>query len=165
MNPRILLLVLFGTMSCCLSGCLFVRHATNVVREKEQQHPTQFESKRAQDFFVAGVHDLQTHKSSMDVQVSAVPFLWWYSQTKELSDNAIYNDQISVCDANWDGVISMEEAVVYRANVAEKISAVEKAKATPPATTEPGTAPLPASSPSNPPPGLIHLSSQTSETP
>jgi hypothetical protein len=154
-------LSLCAALLCCSSGCLFVQHTTRVVRNKEPIHPAQFESERAQQFFVAGVHELQAHKKDFDVQVSAVPFLWWYSSTNELSDSAVYNDQISACDTNGDGIISMQEALAYRAIVAEQIRLAEKAKAdqhdSPPT---PGfTSQRP---PCDPPPALIHVATQTS---
>ena len=46
----------------------------------------------------------------------------------ELSDNAIYNDQISVCDSNGDSLVSTQEAVAYRSIVVAQISEAEKNK-------------------------------------
>ena len=95
MNRPATILSLCTAVLCFNSGCLFMRCNTCVVREKEKMRPVQFESERAQQFFVDGVHELQSHKQNSDVQVSAVPFLWLYATTKVMSDNAIYNDQIS----------------------------------------------------------------------
>ena len=162
MKRHTVILLLLGAMPCWLSGCLFVRHATRVVRDKEKQQPVQFESQRAQEFFVAGVHELQCHKQNLNVEVSAVPFLWWYSHSDELSDNAIYNDQISACDTNGDGVISMQEASTYRGNVTAQISAAEKSKSTDSKTSESVTESKSAASLEKPP-ALIDLSARSSK--
>ena len=118
--------LLAAALLCSTSGCLFVNHSTKVVRDKEPMQRVQFESEQAHQCFVAGVHDLQTRKQSYNFQVSAMPLLWWRSSANELSDNAIYNDQISVCDTNGDGVISTQEALTYRSIVAAQISEAAK---------------------------------------
>jgi hypothetical protein len=124
---RLTILSLCAASLCCVTGCLFVRHSTSMVRDKEPLLPIRFESDRAKQYFLSGVHDLQSHKEGSDIQICAVPFLWWYSSASELSDNAIYNDQISVCDSNGDGLITTDEAMAFRAKVTEQL-AVQKAK-------------------------------------
>ena len=96
-----------------------------IERDKEPLRPVQFESEQARQFFLGGVHDLQTHKQSSNVEASAVPFLWLNISDSTLSNNAIYNDQISACDTNGDGIISLQEAIVFRAIVAERVRARE----------------------------------------
>ena len=157
MNRHATILSLCAAAFCFNSGCLFVRQTTSVVREKENLRPVQFESEQARQYFEGGVHELQSHKQNFDQQVSAVPFLWLYSSNKELSDNAIYNDQISACDTNGDGVISMQEALEYRAKVAEQFRPAEKAKK----DEHDSSASKPAFTmqPSDKPPALIDLSS------
>jgi hypothetical protein len=151
---------------CCMPGCLFVNHSTKVVRDKEPMQRVAFESEQARQAFVAGVHDLQTRKQSYNFQVSAVPLLWWRSSANELSDNAIYNDQISVCDTNGDGVISTQEGITYRSVVAAQIHEVDQhrnqeshqASATV-TNIGPPTRPQPAPTP----PGLIRTATKASD--
>jgi hypothetical protein len=159
--------VLLGAaVFCCSSGCLFVHHSTRIVRDKEATRPVQFQSQQARQSFLAGVHELQAHKQSSGPNVTAVPFLWWYSSATELSDNAIYNDQISACDTNADGIISTEEALAYRAAVTEQIRSAERPKTEEHHATV--SVPLstgPPSAESSMPPGLIHTATRTSAGP
>jgi hypothetical protein len=146
------------------SGCLFVNHSTKVVRDKEPMHRVAFESPQAQQAFVAGVHDLQSHKQAYNFQVSAMPVLWWKSTANELSDNAIYNDQISVCDTDADGMISTQEAVTYRSVVTAQIAEREKNKLNESHVDSPTiTTNSPPRAPQTTPPGLIRTANRVSE--
>jgi hypothetical protein len=127
MARRILVLALLGLLTCGSSGCLFMRHSTRVVREKEKKQAVRFESPRAEEYFLGGVHELQAHKQNGHPEVTAIPFLMVYSRVDELSDNAIYNDQISACDTDGDGVISMQESLAYRARIADRFDHDETA--------------------------------------
>jgi hypothetical protein len=156
---------------CFASGCLFVHHTTRIVRDKEPVRPVRFESEQAKQFFLGGVHELQAHKDKSNMEITAVPFVCWNSSESALSDNAIYNDQISACDTNGDNLITLQEALVYRAVVAERVRAMEMKNSSSSSSTEtksdsPGTATsvdLGAhSSPDSSPPALIHLSTQSS---
>jgi hypothetical protein len=75
-------------------------------------------------------------------------------------DDAIHNDQISVCDTNSDNVVTLDEAQAFRQRVAEKIASLEKGKANGSKSeaaheaTVTSTAARQAAN--SPPPGLIH---------
>jgi hypothetical protein len=107
------------------SGCLFIRHATVPVREHEAVRPVQFESEQAKNVFEGGVTEMKAHKEETNAQVRAVPFLFWYSRVEVPSDNAVFNDQAQICDANGDNIITLEEAAAYRARIAEKAKVAE----------------------------------------
>jgi len=109
---------------CLCSGCLGVRHTTRVIRENEQPRPVRFESEQARNLFQAGVNQMKAHKETTNFQLS-FSLLGWRSQADVLSDNAVYNDEVLACDANGDGLITVQEAVAYRARVDEKIAALE----------------------------------------
>lgn len=111
-------------VSSC-TGCLFVRHSTNMIREGEKQHQVRFDSEQSRNLFEAGAADMKAHKESTNGNVFFIPFLLWNSRMEVLSDNAIYNDQALACDTNGDGVITLAEAEVYRAKVAEKVQLAE----------------------------------------
>ena len=115
-------LLVCAVLLCCSSGCLFVRHNTRVVREKEALRPIRFESDQARSVYEAGVHELQAHKDTSGGDVFAIPFLCWSSHVDQLSDNAIYNDQQSACDTNGDNMITLEEALAYRVKVTERMA-------------------------------------------
>jgi hypothetical protein len=145
------------------SGCLFVNHSTKVVRDKEPMQRVAFESPQAQQAFAAGVHDLQAHKQAYNFQVSAMPILWWKSTANELSDNAIYNDQVSVCDTNGDGMISTQEALTYRSVVTAQIAEREKNKLNDTQAPRAVTASSSPQPPQTTPPGLIRTANRVGE--
>jgi hypothetical protein len=160
---RHIISLLAVALLCSCSGCLYVNHSTRVIRDKEPVLPVQFESPQAQRIYSAGVHDLQSHKQPYNFQVSAMPLLWWRSTANELSDNAIYNDQISVCDTNGDNFITMEEAMAYRSIVVSQIRLAEKNKI---AESKADASAPPAEPPNQlrtPPPGVIRSATRTSE--
>ncbi len=110
------------------SGCLIVHNSTRVVRDNEPLRSVRFESEQARAAFEAGVNEMKAHKKKLQSVDLAVPFLCLVSRTSELSDNAVYNDEIVVCDANGDGYITEQEASAYGAQVAERIR-TDKARA------------------------------------
>jgi hypothetical protein len=122
-------LCLFAAVLCASSGCLFARHSTNVVREKETPRAVRFESDQARGLFEAQVAELKSHKEATNGKVFFVPFIVWYSRMDVLSDNAIYNDQALACDLNGDGLISVQEAFAYSEKMKEKAEQLAKQKA------------------------------------
>lgn len=161
---RCVVVLLSMAFLCCMPGCLFVNHSTKVVRDKEPLQRVAFESEQAQQAFVAGVHDLQTRKQNYNFQVSAVPLLWWRSTANELSDNAIYNDQVSVCDTNGDGIISTQEGLTYRSIVTAQIREADQHKfieSHPESTTATKAVPPGVSQPT--PPGLVRTATKSSD--
>ena len=101
-------------------GCLIVHSSNRVIREDEPLRPVRFESEQAKSTFEDGVSEARAHKKKYEACEFAVPFLCMFSRTSEVSDNAVYNDQIALCDANGDGVINEQEASAFRALVAER---------------------------------------------
>jgi len=107
------------------SGCLFTRHTTNVVRQNEALRPVRFESEQAQSVFEAGVAETKSRKEGSNPRLFAIPFVLWYSRVDAISDNAAHNDAAALCDANGDGLITLQEALAYSARFPQ-----EKAKVT-----------------------------------
>jgi hypothetical protein len=102
-------------------GCLIMHNSTRVIRESEPLRPVRFESEQARSVFEDGVSEARAHKKKYESCEFAVPFVCLLSRTSEVSDNAVYNDQVVFCDANGDGLITEQEAAAYRALVAERI--------------------------------------------
>jgi hypothetical protein len=159
MNRRWLKLSLCGILLSCTPGCLFVRQSTQVVREKEPIRSVQFESQQAKTLFEGGARQMQANKERSTPEVLAIPFLCLYAHSTELSDNAIYNDQAGICDANGDSFITFQEAAIYRAGVDEKVALAHKAKAGESGPKPDGVITM-AQKPPDPPPALIHISSR-----
>jgi hypothetical protein len=110
---------------------LFTRHTTNVVRKNEKPRAVAFESPQAKNIFDGKEIEVKNNPNPnfSNPHVVAVPFLLWWSSTDVVSDNAIRNDQLAVCDTNGDGVITLEEATVYAARIDEQIAKREAEKA------------------------------------
>lgn len=167
MNRRWLKFSLCAMLLGCTPGCLVVRQSTQVVREKEPMRSVQFESEQAKRLFETGVHRMQANKERSQPEVVVIPFLCFTVRMSELSDNAIYNDQAGICDANGDGFITLQEATTYHAGVDVKMALAQKAKAANPGSSESKpdgaiTVTQPQQKP-DPPPALIHISSRSSE--
>lgn len=118
------------SMVCCAvaiassSGCLFTRHTTTVVRKNEKPRAVTFESPQAKNIFDGKLVEARTNLNAnfSNPRVIAVPFLLWYSSSEVVSDNGIRNDQLAVCDANGDNVITLDEATIYAARIDEQIA-------------------------------------------
>ena len=121
-------LIPLGAMVLCCTGCLFVRHSTNVVRRDEKLKRIEYDSPEAESLFTSAVADKRADKSMGNPRVTAVPFLLWYSRTDELSDNAVFNDAVAACDVNGDRVISVDEARRFQARVQTEVAAREQKK-------------------------------------
>ena len=102
------------------SGCLVVHTSTRVLRENEAMRLVRFESEQARSVFESGVREMQAHKKNYHSDALAIPFLCLFARTTELLDNAVNNDQVTLCDADGDNVVTEQEAFAYRARVAEK---------------------------------------------
>lgn len=111
------------------SGCLITHHNTNVVRKWEKPKAAQFESAQAKNIFDSKVADVKANPTTSNPRLFAIPFLLWYSSTEVVSDNGIYNDQLAICDTNGDGMISVQESMVYGARVDAEIAKRQEEKA------------------------------------
>jgi hypothetical protein len=140
------------------SGCLITRHTTNVVRKNEKPRAMTFESPQAKNIFDSKLVEARANQnpSLTNPRVVAVPFLLWWSSTDVVSDNGIYNDQVALCDANGDGVITLDEATMYAARVDEQIAKREAERAKNNAQLTNGQPPAqnPNVAPASPPPSM-----------
>jgi hypothetical protein len=97
------------------SGCLIIRHTTNIVRKNEKPRAVQFESAQAKNVFDGKLADVKSRQSMSNPHVLAVPFLLLNSSAEVVSDNGMFNDQALLCDSNGDGIITLKEAQIYAA--------------------------------------------------
>jgi hypothetical protein len=122
-----------------------------VVRGNERWQPVRFESDEARAAFDARANDKSVRDESHRDNTFAVPFLLFYRRESVLSDAAWHNDQITACDTNGDGLITLEEALAYNPKYAGEITKVNASK---PAVNGPSSSPQPTSfqQPLNAPP-------------
>jgi hypothetical protein len=106
-------------------GCLIMRHSTNVIRKNEKPRIVKFESAQAKNVFDGKLAQAKSNKNNANPSVIAVPFLFCFSSTEIVSDNGIYNDQISICDTNGDDLITLEEATIYAAQAESHVATGE----------------------------------------
>jgi hypothetical protein len=107
-----LLLVAAVVLGLC-PGCLLTHHSVNVLRQDEPRRTVQFESDLARQAFGARAYDDKAREAQSKAKFVAIPFLLWYSRTDVKSENAYYNDQVAACDANADGLITLDEALAF----------------------------------------------------
>ena len=127
-HPRLIGSVLSAALVCVCSGCLITRHSTNVIRQDESRRQVQFESLAAQQAFSARAFDGEAREKAAKTNFFAIPFLLWWSKTNVLSEGAYYNDQVAACDADADGVISVQEALAYNPQSAVDVSTVAQSQ-------------------------------------
>jgi hypothetical protein len=102
--------------------------STHVMRENEQRRPIRFDSEEAEAAFNARATDKTARDEARRTGFFAVPFLLLYSREHVLSDAAWYNDQITACDANSDGLITFQEALAYNRKYVDEAAKVAAMK-------------------------------------
>lgn len=108
--PRLAALAVFVGALALLPGCITLFSKTEVVRSGESRRPVKFESQEAADKFHTGLKSLDRGAGGAYV---GVPFVTLYNKDSKLSEAAIWNDAVSRCDTDQDGVITLVEATVF----------------------------------------------------
>lgn len=103
-------LVCVVTIFAALPGCLTLYSKTEYVRCDEQRRPVQFETPQAADEFAQAVKNCDGHVGGT---YFGVPFITLFAKNQELSKNAIWNECVSKCDTNQDGLITCAEVTVF----------------------------------------------------
>ena len=96
------------------SGCLINHSHRTILRQTEPLYPVAFESaesKQIYEEFVEGWIEQEEEKSKSSL---AIPFLIGTEHCKVTAENAVRNDVAARFDANGDGLISLQEARVFR---------------------------------------------------
>ncbi|QEL20984.1 hypothetical protein [Limnoglobus roseus] len=108
--PRLPVAVaIFGSLTL-LPGCITLFSKTEVVRDGEARRPVKFECQEAADKFVAAAKSRDHEIGSTYV---GVPFVTLYNKDTKLSEVAAWNDAVSRCDTDQDGLITLVEAAVF----------------------------------------------------
>ena len=95
-------------------GCLINAEGERIVRRSEDRKAVEFESERGLIDFQQTVRRRNTRLSRYEGEGSfAVPFIIAVDQTRILSENAFYNDQVRAADVNADGTLSDAEVRAY----------------------------------------------------
>jgi len=98
-----------------LGGCLISHSQKRVIREGEVRQPIRFESEETALLFNEMATSDEARKSEGSSASFGIPFLVGLSRSSVPSHNAFYNDQVSKCDVNGDGLISDCEAEEFAA--------------------------------------------------
>jgi hypothetical protein len=91
-------------------GCLTLFSKTEVIRGDEQRRPVRFENQEAAETFHRATKD---RSAIQGATCMGVPFVTFYSKTRQLSDNAHFNDCVLRCDTDQDGTITLAEAKIF----------------------------------------------------
>ncbi|MDA7978661.1 MAG: hypothetical protein MPJ50_07820 [Pirellulales bacterium] len=114
MNARTLPLLLALALLIPSSGCLLTHASERVIRADEQLYEVGFQSPLAEETFLACVAHPDASEAGKSDSFLGIPFLLALARSERLSNNAIHNDQIILCDTNGDGLITNLEALRYR---------------------------------------------------
>jgi hypothetical protein len=105
--PRVALALLLLPFA---SGCITLFSKTEVVRGGEALRPVSFETEEAGRVFHDAVKDGHGYVGGTHL---GVPFVTFFRKSKVLSEPAKFNDAVTRCDTNQDGVITLVEARVF----------------------------------------------------
>lgn len=107
MRRRLLTVVTLLAVGPALPGCLAILTKHEVVRVEEARRPARFESPAVAESF-AKAAKLDKAKQ-VGGEYSSVLFLTVYGREQYLAENAKFNDAVTKCDADQDGVITAKE--------------------------------------------------------
>ena len=93
-----------------LPGCLTLFSKTEVVRGEEPRRPIRFENQQAAEEFNRAA---KWKSKSMGGAHVGVPFITLYSRDRQLSESAHFNDCVTRCDTDQDGLITAVEAQIF----------------------------------------------------
>ena len=105
--------VIVGVTGALMSGCLVMGSKHEVLRKDETVKKIEFESEEAGILFHKVRRQATAHGGQEEHDCIVIPFIIAHNTHRKLSDNARYNDEISKCDANGDGHITLIEAKIY----------------------------------------------------
>ncbi len=114
MSMRALKSLLVVTLLTPATGCLFTHASERVIRQDEQLYEVGYQSALAEETFQACVSHPDAKDSGKSGSFVGIPFLLAWARSERLSENAVHNDQIILCDTNGDGIITDLEALRYR---------------------------------------------------
>jgi hypothetical protein len=106
-------LALAAVALCSLAlfpGCLTLFSKTEVVRGDESRKPVRFESQQAAEEFNSAV---KWKSKSLGGSHLGIPFVTFYEKDRQLSASAHFNDCVTRCDTDQDGVITLAEAKIF----------------------------------------------------
>ena len=105
--------VLFALLA---SGCI---HHEETVYKEEARKPVSFENdSAARKFYEAFLNQPQSHRQVSSTDVS-VPVVFGHKVRTVEGSNAEFNRAVEQCDANRDGVITLDEATKFEAQLAQ----------------------------------------------
>jgi hypothetical protein len=103
---------------CCAllpacAGCLLVYTKEETLRKDESRRPVTFESDTGARLFAAAVEKQLAKPREVGSQNLVIPFLTYITVSSKLSEAAAFNDEMTACDTDHNGVISDGEAVAF----------------------------------------------------
>ena len=105
--------LLFLPLLAASSGCLITQSTKRVIREDESRHQVQFESPEGAAAFTAQASNNASREASGTSASFGIPFLIGIFYSAAPSQNAYYNDQVSLCDANGDCFLTDAEVSAF----------------------------------------------------
>ena len=97
------------------SGCISFYSNKKMVGEDKGTVSVKFENEAAANLFYAALKK-QTPTTLESTQFG-IPFVTFYSSSKVLSDKAMFNKGVKICDWDLNGVITEKEAALYYSRI------------------------------------------------
>lgn len=97
------------------SGCLVMHASEKVVRQDERRERVDFESDFARRSFQGRALSGEARREAGGKFAFGIPFIAGFARSTVVSQNAWYNDQIAVCDADGDRLITDDEVLAFGA--------------------------------------------------
>ena len=117
MLQRLALCAAASLLAATSGGCLFNATGEKVVRGREERRKIDFESEQALVDFESTVRRRDTSMTRNQGQSQVmIPFILYVDQTRVLSSNAFYNDEVAAADVDGDGILSDAEVRAYCGN-------------------------------------------------
>ncbi len=117
MRRRHVVVLVMVVLSSPLFGCITLAGFVSVdtIRAEEPRQAVHFESTAVAEDFEKAVQDRwKSTEGKVGGRGFSVLFLTCYEQVTRLSENAFYNDQVTACDLDRDGIITHKEVEFYR---------------------------------------------------
>jgi|GEM_PF-3174829 len=106
-------LILVVAMFFC-PGCLVMGNKTKILRKNEVRTIINFENEEARDLFHSKAKRKISQNKTVHDEALVIPFIVAYHTNAKLSEAARYNDEILQCDSDGDGLVTEQEAKVYK---------------------------------------------------
>ena len=114
MKSKIAVCAVVAVVVVVNSGCLVNHSHRTIVRQTEPLYAVSFDSPQSKEVYEDFVDSWMEREEDLSKSSFAIPFLIGTEHSKVTSENAVRNDIALRFDADGDGLITQQEANVFR---------------------------------------------------